>query len=139
LPDDLRPNVNARSSDSWHGLMGGLFGDFISGAPLSKKVFNPYDGNYTNLRSPQGTEPGKGNSPAQISEFRLPDTLTVNARVQYDFTELLKQHIIVIADAFNLFDLDAARTVENRDVPTFGTVIARQTPFRFQLGLRYVY
>jgi len=139
LPEDVRHNVKLRASYSWHGLTGGLFVDFMSGAPLSKKFFNPYDGNYTNLRSPQGTEPGKPNSPTAIAEFRLPDTLTVNARVQYDLSALIKQHVIVIADAFNLFDLDAARSLENRDVPTFGTVIARQTPFRFQIGLRYVY
>ncbi|HEX6839318.1 MAG TPA: hypothetical protein VF334_22225, partial [Polyangia bacterium] len=136
LPEDVRHNIKVRASYSWHGLTGGIFVNFLSGAPLSKKFFNPYDGNYTNLRSPQGTEPGAGNSPSAIAEFRLPDTLTVNARVQYDFSDLIKQHIIVIADAFNLFDLDAATSVESRVVPTFATVIKRQTPFRFQLGLR---
>jgi hypothetical protein len=40
---------------------------------------------------------------------------------------------------FNLLNLSTATAIESRDVPTFAAVVARQTPFRFQLGLRYTY
>ena len=139
LPEDVRHNLKLRVSYTLHGLTGGAFFNYISGAPLSKKFFNPYDGDYTNLRSPQGTEPGTGNSPNQVSEFRLPDTFTINVRASYDFYELSRQHIILIADLFNLFNLSTPTAIENRDLPTFGAVAARQQPFRFQLGLRYMY
>jgi hypothetical protein len=47
--------------------------------------------------------------------------------------------VILIADLFNLFNLGAVTEVEARDLPTYGTVSARQTPFLLQLGLRYLY
>ena len=116
---------------------------YQSGSPLTKRFFSPYDGDFTLRRSPQGTEPGAGNSANAIAEFRTPDTMEVDARVAYDFHELLthdgRHHLMLIADLFNLFDLGNAVGIEARDLSTFGTVTRRQQPFRFQIGLRYTY
>ena len=133
----MRPSGVRVSRESQ--VTGGLFANFLSGAPLRKTFFNPYDGGYTNLRAPQGTEPGTANNVNAVSEFRLPDRLNLSARLQYDMHELIKQHVVLIADVFNLLNLSTATAIESRDVPTFAAVVARQTPFRFQLGLRYTY
>jgi hypothetical protein len=139
LTEDTRHNLKLRVSYDWHGLTAGAFFNYLSGAPLRKLYYNPYDADYTNMRSPRGTEPGTGNSPNQVAEFRLPDTVTVNVRLSFDMHELIHQHVILIADLFNLFNLSTPTGLENRDLPTFSQVTTRQTPFRFQLGLRYVY
>jgi len=143
LPEDVRHSLKLRASYSWHGLVLGAFLRYQSGSPLSKRFFNAFDGDFTLRRSPQGTDPGAGNSAAAIAEFRTPDTMEVDARAAYDFHELLtrdgRHHLMLIADLFNLFDLGNAVGVEVRDLPTFGTVTRRQQPFRFQIGLRYTY
>jgi hypothetical protein len=139
LPEDTRHNLRVRASYTWHGLTGGIFAQYQSGQPLSKLFYSPVDSGYTYRRSPQGTDPGTGNSANNIAEFRTPDTLTFSLRAEYDFHELIHQHLMLITDFFNLFNLSAPTGLENRDLPTFATVNARQQPFRFQLGLRYVY
>src|SRR5262249_20913262 len=98
-----------------------------------------------NKRAPQGTEPGMTsdgkplNDPTEVSEFRLPDSLVINAKVAYDFNDLIKQHVIVILDFFNLLNLNAGTGIVATNTPQFGLVNSRQTPFRFQLGVRYTY
>jgi hypothetical protein len=143
LPEDVRHALKLRASYSWGGLVVGAFVRYQSGSPLTKRFFSPYDGDFTLRRSPQGTEPGIGNSANAIAEFRTPDTLEVDARAAYDFHALLtpdgRHHLQLIADLFNLFDLGNAVGIEARDLPTFGTVTRRQQRFRFQIGLRYTY
>ena len=143
LPEDVRHSLKVRGSYTWRGLVMGAFVRYQSGSPLTKRFFNPFDGDYTNRRSPQGTEPGAGNGANGIAEFRTPDTMEVDVRVAYDFHQLLtpdgRHHLQLIADLFNLFDLGNGVGLENRDLPTFGTVTRRQQPFRFQIGLRYTY
>ncbi|HEX9102929.1 MAG TPA: hypothetical protein VF997_12040, partial [Polyangia bacterium] len=143
LPEDVRHTLKLRASYDWRGLVVGAFVRYQSGAPLTKRFFDAGDGDFTLRRSPQGTEPGAGNSAAAIAAFRLPDTIEVDARVAYDFHALLtgdgRHHLQLIADLFNLFDLGGAVAIEARDLPTFGAVTRRQQPFRFQIGLRYTY
>ncbi|MDB4966839.1 MAG: protein oar, partial [Myxococcales bacterium] len=143
LPEDVRHSLKLRGSYTWHGLVLGAFVRYQTGTPLTKRFFNPYDGDYTDRRSPSGTEPGGGNSANAVAEFRTPDTLQVDVRAAYDFHDLLtpdgRHHLQLIADLFNLFNLANATGIESRDLPTFGTVTRRQQPFRFQIGLRYTY
>ncbi len=148
LPEDHRHQIKVRGSYSWQGLTGGFNFGWLSGGVETKSFFNQTDGGYTVRRSPQGTEPTKGNDVTQIAEFRTPDLITMDLRLQFDFHSLIRQHLSLIADLFNVFNLSSAtnsggtggtRAVENRDVPTYGTINARQTPFRAQFGLRYVY
>jgi hypothetical protein len=141
LLDDVRHQLKIHGSYVWHGLNLGVNFAYNTGSPVSKRFYNRLDGDYTLLRAPQGTDPGTGNDAKNISEFRLPDLLQVDARIAYDFHELIKgqHHLTLIADLFNLFNLNGVTSISTRDVPTFAQVVNRQTPFKFQLGLRYQY
>jgi hypothetical protein len=139
LPEDIRHHVKARVSYTWRGLSAGIVLDFHTGAPQTKRFFQRQDGDYFNQRSPQGTEPGVGNDPRAITELRLPAVLQLNLRVSWDLEPILHQHVILIGDFFNLFDSSAATGLEGSDLPTYGAVLTRQPPFRFQLGARYSY
>jgi hypothetical protein len=143
LQQDARHNIKVRASYSWHGFTAGVFANYRTGTPLRRFYYNPYDGGYTMLRSPQGTEPGAGNDVKAIGEFRLPPILQLDMRAQYDFHELIRHHVSIIFDFFNLLNLreaggDFRGTIEQSDIPTFGVVTSRQAAFHLQIGLRYV-
>lgn len=141
---DTRHQLKIQGSYTWKGLSIGPGISYATGTPLAKRyqTSNTAITGYI-LRSPVGTTPGTPNDPTQISEFRLPDTMTVNARVAYDFSQLTGQKFTLIADVFNLFNTTTATALRRDDVTTFpsnfGQVSARQQPFRAQLGLRYQY
>ncbi len=140
LPEDHRHNLKIRASYTYKGLTIGAFMNYLSGAPLTKRFFNQNEGAFTNRRSPTGTEPSMPNDVAAISEFRLPATLTMDTRISYDLQSVLKKvHLTLIADVFNLFDLDSATNLQTRDLATFGQITSRQRPLRVQLGLRLQY
>ncbi len=146
LPEDHRHNLKLRASYTWKGLVIGALFNYISGSPLSKGFFNQTDGGFTNYRSPQGTDPGKGssalstpNNPQQWSEFRLPDLVNIDLRIGYDFHEFIHQHVILMADFFNLLNLSGVTGIDTSNSSTFSTVQARQNPLRFEVGVRYVY
>jgi Carboxypeptidase regulatory-like domain/TonB dependent receptor-like, beta-barrel/TonB-dependent Receptor Plug Domain len=140
LPEDVRHILKLRVSYNWKGLNAGFFFTYQTGAPVSREYFQFTDGNYVNLRGPTGTDPGGNpNNPRGFAELRLPDLMQLDLRASYDFHALIRQHIVLIVDFFNLFNLRATNGIENRDLPTFGQVTSRQQPFRFQLALRYMY
>jgi hypothetical protein len=140
LPEDHRHALKLRTSYTWKGVSMGVLFSYLSGSPLSKQFFNLNQQAFINLRSPQGTDPGpQPNSARSISEFRLPDLVSVDLRVGYDFYGMIKQHVIVMADFFNLFNLNTPVALDTTAGPTFGTFVQRQEPFRFELGLRYMY
>jgi len=60
-------------------------------------------------------------------------------RASYDLNALIKQHLLVIVDFFNLFDLGAVTSIRTSDTSQFGLASGRQKPFQMQLGLRYNY
>ena len=99
------------------------------------------DRDYTNRRSPNGTDPGQTpNDVASIAEVRTPAVLTTDLRIAYDLHSLLqKVHLQVSADLFNLFNLDSPTELEARDVPSYGQVRSRQQPLRLQLGIQLTY
>jgi hypothetical protein len=140
LRDDQRHVVKFHGSYDLSGLTLGATFLYASGTPLTKQFQNPVDAFTTARRSPTGTEPFASNDTASIAEFRIPDQIVVNARVSYDFYRLIRSHLIFIVDLFNLFNLSQPTSLENRDGATFGAAIrGRQSPFRLQLGLRYIY
>lgn len=147
LPEDRRHQLKIRASYAFKGFSFGAFLNYQSGTSLTKRYFNQLDANYTVRRSPTGTEPYTPNDVTTIAEFRLPAMMTVDARASYDVTSLFsnKLHITLIADIFNMFNLDVANRgsnssdIENRDVAAYGQIRARQTPLRFQLGVRVQY
>lgn len=141
---DTRHQLKFSGSYTWKGFSIGPSISFATGTPLAKR-YNSADDAVTGymLRSPVGTTPGTGNDPKQITEFRLPDTLTVSARAAYDFSELTGQKISLIVDGFNLFNTATATNVRRDDglsnPNNFGLVSSRQQPLRVQLGVRYQY
>ncbi len=141
LPEDSRHQIKLHGSYTWKGLVLGANFSYASGGPLTTLYFNPHDGGFTNRRSPAGTSAGTPNDASSITEFRLPDVIVVNVRVAYDIGTFIKhnQHLTVIADLFNVFDLNAVTGVTSQNLGTFGQVNSRQSPFRFQIGLRYQY
>ncbi|HNO67647.1 MAG TPA: carboxypeptidase regulatory-like domain-containing protein [Pseudomonadota bacterium] len=141
LPEDRRHNLKLRASYTFKGLLFGAFLNFQSGAPRTKRFYNQNEGDYTNRRSPSGTDPGQNpNDVTSIAEVRTPALLTTDLRIAYDLHSLLqKVHLSVSVDLFNLFNLDAPTEIEARDVPSYGQVRARQQPLRLQLGLQLQY
>jgi len=140
---DTRHQLKFQGSYTWGGLSVGPGFTFSTGTPVAKTYLTANNTTGTILRSPVGTTPGNGNDPQQVAEFRTPDQFIINARASYDFEQLLGQKIMVIADVFNLLNASTPTLVRNADAATvpnsFGTVAARQQPFRLQLGLRYQY
>jgi len=139
-PDDVRHTLKVRATYNWKGLNVGAFLQWMSGIPLTHKYWNALDGGYTNRRSPGGTDPGATpNDLTKISEFRLPDTLSLDLRLSYDLHALIKQHLKVIVDIFNVMNLGTVTGIRTSDSALFGLATAHQTPFKMQLGLRYDY
>lgn len=130
LSEDHRHQFHVSALYKWRGLAVGTIFEYLSGAPgIGKKGMNQARGGSPNYLSPRGTEPGNcsgssvaPNSPAttacgndinKVSEFRVPDTFQLDLHVEYDFARLIRQHVILSADIFNLFG--------TRPATTFGT------------------
>ena len=141
LPEDKRHQLKIRASYTLKGLTIGAFMNYASGSPRTKRYFNQNEGDYTNRRSPTGTEPGATpNDVGAIAELRLPAQLQLDARISYDLHSVLKKvHLTLIADLFNVFNLDTPTGIEVRDTTTYGQIRTRMTPLRAQLGLRIQY
>lgn len=138
-PQDQRHQLKLTASYTIHGFLIGAVFNYASGPPRTKLFFNAHDQAPQDYRSPQGTEPGAGNNVANISELRLPDIFTLDLRLAFDLHELTRQHIILIADIFNVTNYRPATTLNLVD-PNFGQVSARGIlPLRAQLAVNYLY
>ncbi|WNG16844.1 carboxypeptidase regulatory-like domain-containing protein [Cystobacter fuscus] len=141
---DTRHQLKLLGSYTWKGLSIGPSFSYASGTPRARR-FNTASSSISGyiLRSPVGTTPTTANDRTQLAELRLPDTITVNARVSYDFSQLTGQKFALIVDAFNVLNLGAPTAITTTDtvgaVNNFGLVTSRQQPLRVQLGLRYQY
>lgn len=140
LPEDQRHQFKARVSYSRAGFTIGLNLNYATGIPITRHYFNATDNTFNNKHSAQGTNPSVPNSVAAWAAFRTPDTFVANVRVSYDFNALIGQHLTAIVDFFNLFNTDNPTSYNFTDGPNFGLANrGRQPPFRFQIGLRYLY
>jgi hypothetical protein len=144
LPEDLRHVLKVRPSYTYNRLTLGAFMAYSTGVSLSRYVFEYLpDGAYLNVRTPIGTEANlkRPNDPKGFSEYRLPDTLGVSVRAAYDFGSLFRdgQHLHLLLDVFNVLNLRAPTDVQTEDRDNYGAVLARQLPFRVQVGLRYMF
>ncbi len=149
LSDDHRHQVKVQSSYTFHGLTGGLNMTYLSGAPATRiyRQGKPDSSGYLGRYGWRGLDPASDpNDIRKWTELRSPDLVEINVRLQYDMHELIRQHLSVIVDLFNILDLSTPiggsnqAGFENRDIATtFGTVLGRQTPFRAQFGVRYQY
>jgi hypothetical protein len=160
LPEDHRHQVHGAASYSLQDLTFGVRMEYLSGAPRSK-FFNATDlpdtSKNISYRSPRGTDPGicAGSVPGQgsftpattvcdnnaglISELRLPPRVQVDLHVEYDFYRLLRQHIALTYDIFNIFNDRSPTSIQENDAPagTFGQVTGRNTALNMRLGARY--
>jgi hypothetical protein len=139
-PQDQRHQLKLATSYTWHGIQAGAVFNYASGPPRTKVYINKQDQGNNDYRSPQGTEPGAGNNITTISEFRLPDVFTLDLRLGYDLFDLTKQHIVILADVFNVLNFRPATAVSQAD-PSFGQVTSRSgvLPLRATLALNYIY
>jgi TonB dependent receptor len=151
-PGDVRHNLKVIPTLTVAGFTAGLNFNYQSGAPLVRR-YRVFDSQFNDLRSagilrsPFGTQAGSPNDLEQITEYRLPDNMTLDVRASYDFGKLLnwkQSRFILIADLFNVLNLAAPLSLQQNDntatVPTqFGQVLSRQQPFRAQFGLRFTY
>lgn len=113
---------------------------YTTGAALTKGFYSYEDGNYANRRSPLGTTPSSPNDPKTISEFRPPDQMVLNLRLNYDVIPVQFQHRLhLIVDVFNALNQSTPTGVYTQDISRYGQVSGRMTPRRFQLGLAYNY
>jgi hypothetical protein len=160
LPEDNRHQLNVAGSYTFHGFTIGVHLQYISGAPKSK-FFNATDlpdtSKNISYRSPRGTNPGTcsgsvpgqgsfnpattvcGNNIGLIAEYRLPPRGTADLHLEYDFYQLLHQHISLSYDIFNIFNDRSPNNLQENDAPagTFGQVTGRQTALNMRLGARY--
>lgn len=146
LPDDHRHQVKAQAYYTWGGLTVGANLVFLTGAPATRLFrtafgFVDYGRNGWN-----GVDPGSDpNDIRKWTELRSPDIMNIDLRAQYDFHQLIRQHITLIADIFNAFDLATPAAAgatnqagfENRNTANYGNVTGRQLPLAVQFGLRY--
>lgn len=144
LADDHRHQIKANGSYTIRGFSAGVNMAYLSGAPATRLYLMP--NGYVGRYGWRGIDPQPDpNDVRKWSELRSPDILDINLRVQYDFHQLIRQHLSLIVDLFNAFDLSQAVGgsnqfgFENRFSTTFGTALTRQTPFRVQFGLRFQY
>ena len=149
LSDDHRHQVKLQSSYTFHGLTGGVNLTYLSGAPASRiyRGSKPTSAGYLNRYGWRGLDPAADpNDVRKWTELRNPDLVEINVRMQFDMYELVRQHLSLIVDLFNVLDTSTPiggsnqAGFENRDIATtFGTVLSRQTPFRAQFGVRFQY
>jgi hypothetical protein len=149
LNDDHRHMVKINTSYTWKGLTAGVNMAYVTGAPATRLYLQTLG--YVGRYAWRGVDPAQDpNDIRKWSELRSPDIFDVSLRAQYDMHQLIHQHLIVIVDLFNLFDLVAPLNgsgtnvtsqagFEARNSPAYGTVTNRQAPFHAQFGLRYLY
>ncbi len=149
LNDDHRHAVKATTSYTWKGLTAGVNFVYMTGAPATR-LYRQTLG-YVGRSAWRGVDPNQDpNDVRKWSELRNPDLFDVSLRAQYDLHQVIHQHLIVIVDLYNLFDLVAPVNgsgtnvtgqagFEGRNSPSFGNVTNRQAPFHAQFGLRYQY
>jgi len=161
LPEDNRHLVQAAANYNFpFGLSLGPRLEFRSGSPQNKtfQVIGPPQ-QTVNRRSPRGTDPGTcsgsvpgqgnfspattvcGNNVGFIADYRLPPRLTVDLHFSYDFYRLVRQHIAIDGDVFNLFNDRSATNLQQSDNADgrFGLVNPndRNPGLAVRLGARY--
>src|SRR5262249_42452366 len=104
LADDHRHTVKANTSYTWKGLTAGVNLTYATGAPATRRYQTTLG--YVGRYGWRGVDPGPDpNDIRKWSELRNPDILDVSLRAQYDLHALIHQHLSVIVDLYNAFDL----------------------------------
>jgi len=156
LPNDNRHMIQGAGSYTVHGLTVGPRLEFFSGGPRNK-FFSGVHAGSSNRRSPRGTDPGvcAGSVPGQgsfvpattvcdnttglISEYREPPRVQVDLHLEYDFYEVLRQHLALNLEFLNIFNDRSATALQENDSASglFGLVSGRNTGLIVRFGARY--
>jgi outer membrane receptor protein involved in Fe transport len=112
-----------------------------SGRPLTALAANPaYD---SDGEIPEGPR-GSGIDTIDGFKTRTPVEIDVNVQASYALRLAGERRIVLLANAFNLFDLQRVREYDNFtqtgylvENPDYGTVYRYQEPFRLQFGARF--
>ncbi|HMU39543.1 MAG TPA: TonB-dependent receptor [Pseudomonadota bacterium] len=151
LLDDHRHQVKANASYTLFGFTAGVNLAYITGAPTTR-LFSTTALGYQGRYGFRGIDPGSDpNDVRKWTELRSSDVLDLSVRAQYDLYGLIRQHLTLIVDVFNVLDLSSpTRTnttqastykpaFEARNSASYGAVLGRQVPFRVQFGARFQY
>lgn len=151
LLDDHRHQLKANASYTFHGLTAGVTLAYVTGAPTTR-LFSTTAFGYQGRYGWRGIDPGSDpNDIRKWTELRSTDVLDLSVRAQYDLYGLIRQHLSLIVDVFNVLDLSSpTRTnttqastyqpaFEARNSASYGAVTGRQIPFRVQFGARFQY
>jgi hypothetical protein len=121
-------------------LSSGLFYNYFSGSPYSRKFFNSETGKYEDYRARVGRDPGTNfNDPSDDRPLQLPDIHKLNLQLRANLMPLIKWNLEVFSDIVNVLALRTTTAVYVEDGPNFGQQSARLDPFRIRLGLRFRY
>jgi hypothetical protein len=121
-------------------LSSGVFYNYFSGSPYSRKFFNSETGKYEDYRARVGIDPGNNfNDPADDRPLRLPDIHKLNLQLRANLMPLTRINLELFTDIVNVLALRTTTAVYNEDGPNFGQQSARLDPFRIRLGLRFRY
>jgi hypothetical protein len=138
----------------FEGFTIGLILNYRSGGALLKGYSSNEQG-YTIRRAPSGYEPGAyyntgTANPYQLgtysdvrswTTFRTPDLFTTNLMFSYDFSKLIKQHVILNLAINNVLGLNTAtglNTTEGAPQNSQFGLVSTRTGFRsFTMGARY--
>jgi hypothetical protein len=91
-----------------------------------------------------GTNPGSSvNDPRDDRQLRLPDLMTLNAQIIFNWLPLIGQRLETFVDVLNILGQRTVTGLSERDnltpISEFGTMTSRQEPLRIRFGLRYRY
>jgi hypothetical protein len=118
--------------------------NYYSGLPYSRYFYNSVTGGYDDLRAAVGTNPGSSvNDPRDDRQLRLPDLMTLNAQIIFNWLPLIGQRLETFVDVLNILGQRTITGLSERDnltpISEFGTTTSRQDPLRIRFGLRYRY
>ncbi|HEY1101616.1 MAG TPA: hypothetical protein VGF99_21940, partial [Myxococcota bacterium] len=143
LSDDQRHKLRGTLSyDFPFGIQVGGTAIYQTGRPLSKYFLNNFYGDYLDKRAPSGYDPKDVNNPDDDVEIRTADVLRLNARIAWRLKQITTQDIWLICDVSNIFNIRTPNSIdayEQRDVPTYGTVLSKASPLNAELALRYMF
>jgi hypothetical protein len=140
-PYDRRHEVRTSAAYSFtRWLSGGLFYNYFSGAPYSRKFLNSETGRFEDYRARVGIDPGQNfNDASDDRPLRLPDIQKLNLQLRANLLPLTGVNLEIFSDIINVMAQRTTTAVYNEDGPNFGQQSARLDPFRIRLGARYRY
>ena len=121
-------------------LSSGLFYNYFSGSPYSRKFFNNETGKFEDYRAHTGVNPGTNiNDPSDDRGLRLPDRNELGAQFRVSLLPLIGQKLDFYADVLNILAVRTATGYTTDDGPAFGVERAWLDPFRIRLGVNFRY